>query len=371
LKQIVIIGGGLAGLINAILLSRDGLKVQLYEKKIFPFHKVCGEYISNEVLEFLNRETLLPTALNLPKVNKFQLTSIKGNSTETPLDLGGFGVSRYYLDDFLKQKAIEAGAEIVEGVAVSNVSFNSGIFDYSLSTGEKLQAQLIIGAYGKKSRIDNQLKRGFTLKSSGFIGVKYHIRAEAPLETVSLHNFPKGYCGLSPIEEGKFNLCYLGNSKLLKKSGSISAYEDQYVKQNPFLKNIFNQSEFLFEKPEVINAFSFSPKQPVENHILMSGDAAGLITPLCGNGMALAIHSAYLLSQIIIKNVKDDRFNNIQIEKEYSRAWKKHFQKRLWYGRKVQSLFGTEITSEIAVQLITSFPKIGDLLIRFSHGKSF
>lgn len=371
MKQIVIIGGGLAGLINAILLSRKGLKVQLYEKKVFPFHKVCGEYLSNEVLEFMNREALLPSTLALPEVNKFQLTSIKGNTIETSLDLGGFGISRYYLDDFLKQKAVEAGAKIDEGIAVSNVNFNNGLFDYSLSNGEKHKAQLIIGAYGKKSRIDNQLKRAFTLKSSRFIGVKYHIKTEAPLDTVALHNFPKGYCGLSPIEEGKFNLCYLGNSKQLKKSGSISAYEDQYVKQNPFLKDIFSQSEFLFEKPEVINAFSFNPKQPVENHILMSGDAAGLITPLCGNGMALAIHSAYLLSQIILKNVKNGSLNNPQIEKEYSQAWKKHFQKRLWYGRKVQSLFGTEITSEVAVQLIKSFPKIGDQLIRFSHGQPF
>jgi flavin-dependent dehydrogenase len=368
LKQIVIIGGGLAGLVNAILLSRKGLNVRLYEKKVFPFHKVCGEYISNEVLGFLKREALLPTAPAFPQVNKFQLSSTKGNIIETPLDLGGFGISRYYLDDFLKQKAIEAGACIEEGIAVSNVSFKGGIFNYSISTGEEHQAQLIIGAYGKKSRIDNQLKRSFTSKTSSFIGVKYHIRTTAPLDTVSLHNFPKGYCGLSPIEDGKFNLCYLGNSELLKQSRSLVAYEDEYVKQNPLLKDLFNRSDFLFEKPEVINAFSFNPKQPVENHILMSGDAAGLITPLCGNGMALAIHSAYLLSEIIIKNVENDCFNNSQIEQEYTQTWKKHFQKRLWYGRKVQSLFGSEFTSEIAVQLIKSFPKFGDLLIRFSHG---
>lgn len=371
MKQIVIIGGGLAGLVNAILLSRAGQEVHLYEKKVFPFHKVCGEYISNEVLEFLNREALLPTTFDLPEVNKFQLTSIKGNTIETKLDLGGFGISRYYLDNFLKQKAVESGVEVHEGIAVSNVSFNNSIFDYLLSNGEKHQAQLIIGAYGKKSRIDNQLNRPFTLKSSRFIGVKYHIRTDAPLDTVSLHNFPKGYCGLSPIEDGKFNLCYLGNSELLKKSGSLAAYEDQFVKRNPFLKAVFNKSEFLFEKPEVINAFSFNPKQPVENHILMSGDAAGLITPLCGNGMALAIHSAYLLSQIIVNNVKTGTVNNSQIEKEYSETWKKHFQRRLWYGRKVQSLFGSEITSEIAVQIMKSFPKIGDLLISFSHGKPF
>lgn len=371
MKQIVIIGGGLAGLINAILLSRSGLSVTLYEKKKYPFHKVCGEYISNEVTAFLKREELYPSNIELPVINKFQLTSIKGTSIETKLGLGGFGISRFILDDFLKQKAIEAGVSIEEGIAVSNLRYSKGTFDYSLSSGENQQAQLIIAAYGKKSRIDNQLKRPFTLKSSPFIGVKYHIRTEVQLDAVALHNFHKGYCGLSPIEDGKFNLCYLGNSELLKKSGSLAAYEDQFVKQNPFLKAVFNNSEFLFEKPEVINAFSFKPKQPVENHLLMSGDAAGLITPLCGNGMALAIHSAFLLSQIIVNNVKTGTVNNSQIEKEYSETWKKHFQRRLWYGRKVQSLFGSEITSEIAVRMIKTVPKFGDLMIKLSHGKPF
>ena len=64
----------------------------------------------------------------------------------------------------------------------------------------------------------------------------------------------------------------------------------------------------LFEKPEVINEITFEKQDPVSNHILMCGDAAGMITPLCGNGMAMAIHSAKILSGLIIEANSEARF---------------------------------------------------------------
>ena len=67
--------------------------------------------------------------------------------------------------------------------------------------------------------------------------------------------------------------------------------ERQVLLKNPHLKRIFSEADFVFGRPEVINEISFETKDPVENHILMAGDAAGMITPVCGNGMAIAIHS--------------------------------------------------------------------------------
>jgi flavin-dependent dehydrogenase len=94
-KAILIVGGGLAGLTAAIHLSKIGLKVILIEKNEFPKHKVCGEYISNEVLSYLNWldidcEDLRPTHLT-----KFQFSFLDGKTLESDLPLGGFGVSRY------------------------------------------------------------------------------------------------------------------------------------------------------------------------------------------------------------------------------------------------------------------------------------
>ncbi|NVK86189.1 MAG: FAD-binding protein, partial [Cytophagia bacterium] len=97
MKKIIVIGGGLAGLISSIELSKAGFSVALFEKKKFPFHRVCGEYISNEVLPYLKQNDLLPQSIDLPKISEFELTSIKGKLLRLPLDLGGFGVSRFIL----------------------------------------------------------------------------------------------------------------------------------------------------------------------------------------------------------------------------------------------------------------------------------
>ncbi|HAZ24019.1 MAG TPA: FAD-dependent oxidoreductase, partial [Algoriphagus sp.] len=103
--------------------------------------------------------------------------------------------------------------------------------------------------------------------------------------------------------------------------------EAQTLFKNPKLKEIFNSSDFLFEKPEVINEINFEFKRPVENHVLMAGDAAGLITPLCGNGMAMAIHSGKLAAEAI------HRFDyREEVEKNYQRNWNMNFSRRLRVG---------------------------------------
>ena len=77
--DIIIIGGGLAGLVNAIFLSKAGIKVALFEKNTYPFHKVCGEYISNETLPFLQKLGLNPFDFGAVALKDFRLTSPKGN----------------------------------------------------------------------------------------------------------------------------------------------------------------------------------------------------------------------------------------------------------------------------------------------------
>ena len=92
--DIIIIGGGLAGLVSSIQLSKGGKKVLLIEKKKYPFHRVCGEYISNETRPFLESIGLDFNKLSVKEISKFQFTSPSGRILETDLDLGGFGISR-------------------------------------------------------------------------------------------------------------------------------------------------------------------------------------------------------------------------------------------------------------------------------------
>ena len=61
--DVIVVGGGLAGLINSILIRKAGFEVTLIERKKYPFHRVCGEYVSNEVIPFLKSEGLFPAEL--------------------------------------------------------------------------------------------------------------------------------------------------------------------------------------------------------------------------------------------------------------------------------------------------------------------
>ena len=109
---VVIIGGGLAGLSCAIQLVRQNLEVVVVEKKEYPFHRVCGEYISNEVTPFLQRLEIYPDQFEPPQIKKLQLTAVGGYQATMDLPLGGFGISRYQLDYFLYKRALESRGEI-------------------------------------------------------------------------------------------------------------------------------------------------------------------------------------------------------------------------------------------------------------------
>jgi flavin-dependent dehydrogenase len=371
MHQVLIAGGGLAGLVNAIILSRAGLDVVLVEKKHYPFHKVCGEYVSNEVIPFFHSLGIFPDQLGASQISHLQVSSPSGKQALTAeLDLGGFGLSRYILDNYLYQMARESGTQFILGKSVEKISFTENVFDVELSDGVLLQSRLVIGAFGKRSKLDKQLNRPFINKRSPYVGVKYHLLTEFPKNLIALHNFKDGYCGVCAIEENKYNLCYLTTRTNLKKYGSIEEMENQTLYKNPFMQQIRQKGEFLFDKPEVINEISFAPKQAVEEHILMSGDTAGLITPLCGNGMAMAIHSAKILSALVIQYFTCP-WSRVQLEQTYTEQWQQVFARRLWAGRQIQHLFGSEWLSSMAVSLLQYFTPATRYLMKQTHGKVF
>lgn len=361
----------MAGLINGILLSRAGLTVTLLEKKKFPFHRVCGEYISNEVIPFLERHDLFPTACLPARIETLQLTSTSGSSFRQPLDLGGFGISRYHYDHWLAAEAKKADVTLLEETNAREVTFSEDQFIVKTADDQIIPARIVIAAHGKRSMLDKKLERPFLHKKSPYVGVKYHAHLEVDPEIIALHNFAGGYCGVSMVEDHKVNICYMTHRNQLKKHGSIPELEQKVLFKNPFLKKAFHDAEFLFDKPEVINEITFEKKEPVFQHIFMSGDAAGSITPLCGNGMALAIHSAKLLSETIQENWNDGKFDREKLEETYRQEWNSLFARRLWAGRQIQALFGSNLASELAVFTGKYLKPVARTLIHQTHGQPF
>jgi flavin-dependent dehydrogenase len=365
-NSIVIVGGGLAGLIAAIHLTNNNYNVLVIEKNEFPKHKVCGEYISNEVLPYLKSLGLDIKSLHPKHIDKLSFSLVSGKSINTALPLGGFGVSRYELDKYLYNEAKNRGCTVVQET-VSDVEFLDGKFSITTNLNT-YYASIVLGAFGKRSNLDIKLKRNFIKKQSHWLGVKAHYKLDFPEDYVGLHHFKGGYCGVSKIENNLVNICYLANYETFKQHKSIEDYQINVVCQNPNLKEIFKNAVIQFEKPLTISQVSFEEKKCVENHIIMIGDTAGLIHPLCGNGMAMAIHSAKLAADNTI-HFLENRIDRATLENNYLNDWNKNFKKRLQVGRLLGKLLQHEKTAQAVLKILIIFPFILPLIITKTHGK--
>ena len=204
-NEISIIGGGLAGLTAAIDLLNRNFKVVVFEKNDYPKHKVCGEFISNEVLPYLEKLGINIDSLQPAHIYKTELSTHSGKKIKAKLPLGGFGVSRYKLDAYLANKVIELGGEIVFET-VKTVDFSEDVFTISTQSGAIFQSKVALGAFGKRSNLDIELNRKFIQQKSPWLGVKAHYSGDFPNDLVGLHNFEGGYCGISKVEDNAINI---------------------------------------------------------------------------------------------------------------------------------------------------------------------
>lgn len=368
--DIAIIGGGLAGLCSSILLKRAGCSVILFEKEAYPFHKVCGEYISMESWNFIQSLGVPLSQWNLPRINQLKVSAPNGHFLKHNLSLGGFGISRYKLDAELAAIARKEGVVLIENIKVNDINHHQILTNHG-----QFKAQYIVGAWGKRSKMDTSLMRNFlrpvNRKLNDYVGVKYHVQANLPSNTIELHNFRNGYCGISQIEDEKYCMCYLVKGVELKKAGgNIRKMEKELLMKNPFLKEYFTNFPSLYDQPLSIAQISFEQKSQLEGEIMMIGDTAGLITPLTGNGMSMAMKSAYLLSYELI-NVTNGNQDYESAKHNYITNWNKEFAGRLKTGRLIQSMFGNTTMTNLFLGALRPFPSLIDKLVQSTHGQPF
>jgi flavin-dependent dehydrogenase len=367
--DVIIIGGGLAGLCNAIHLSKFGKTVLLIEKNNYPKHKVCGEYISNEVLPYLQFLEINPFDFGAVKIDNFQLSTTNNKLISAKLPLGGFGISRYQLDFILSEKAKENDVIILQDT-VTNIDFKEDIFIIETKENDFFTSKIAIGAFGKRSLLDVKMERDFIQKKSPYLGVKIHVKGEFQSDLVALHNFKGGYCGVSKVENNAINLCYITSFSSFKKYKNIDDFQENVVFKNQFLKEIYQNTKPIFEQPLSISQISFETKNPVENNILMCGDSAGMIHPLCGNGMSMAIQSAQIASKLILNYLDDQNLTRQELEKTYISEWNKQFSWRLKSGHFIAKLFRNDKIANILLQILSKMPFLLPIIIKQTHGKS-
>ncbi|MBI2730964.1 MAG: NAD(P)/FAD-dependent oxidoreductase [Sphingobacteriales bacterium] len=372
--DLAIVGGGLAGLALSIQCARQGYQVILFEKEKYPFHKVCGEYISFESWNFLEELGVPLSEMNLPEIKKLIVSAPNGNSIQTTLGLGGFGISRFMLDNYLARIAKTSGVVVMEETKVNDIVFENETFHIKTDKASFL-SKVAAGTFGKRSNLDIKWKRSFAEnkpnKLNNYIGIKYHIQTNWPNDTIALHNFKDGYCGISQVDEHRFCLCYLTTAANLVRCGNnIALMEKNILSQNTHLQKIFSSAKVLYQSPVTISQISFDHKTQIENHVLLIGDAAGVITPLCGNGMSMALHGSKIAFNCI-HSLLNGQLTREEMEKQYQLRWKKQFSSRLRVGRIIQRFFGKTWVTNIFIALLKPIPGISQWLIRQTHGQPF
>ena len=253
---------------------------------------------------------------------------------------------------------------------VTSVQLQHHIFYVTTNKGT-YKSELVIAAHGKRSHFDKYLNRPFIKDKSPWLGVKAHYQIDNfPEDHVMLHSFPGGYGGLSLTEQGTVNFCYLSNYKSFQKEKSIATFNANVVSQNPFLKTFLQEATPTFDEPLSIAQIAFTKKEQTKNSMLMCGDSAGLIHPLCGNGMAMAIHAAKLASDVMIRFFQDKTYTRDQMERDYQRQWKTTFALRLFIGRKIQAVMMNTTLFDSLFYLIPNSASFLRAIIKQTHGKT-
>ena len=338
--DVAIIGAGPAGSTLASLLALRGVSVALIERDTFPRDKLCGEFLSYDALPIADALGITP-ALDRAGAPLIRHCRMVGRQRTFAFDLPhpARGVSRLLLDDLLYRGAIERGATAVQATATTVSAQGVETADGSIA------ARAVVGGWGRWGRFDSLLGRGFVRdQSHRNFGFKRHYRpapsaaGSIPDETIDLHSFRGGYLGVNAVEGGLINICGLVAARRLSGlRGKWDAFVDTLREEEPSLERLYGSHEpaqpgFLSSEPVIFRA-----RSACEAGIFMVGDASGVIDPLTGNGMAMAMQSALLAAEAL-RELLDHTGDRSEVEKRYRMEHAAMFARRIAWSRTVALL---------------------------------
>jgi flavin-dependent dehydrogenase len=343
--DVAVIGAGPAGSTLAALLASRGVSVALIDRDTFPRDKLCGEFLSYDALPIV--ELLGVDLGDAPHVQECRVVSRRAKY-EFELPYAARGVSRMTLDDLLRRAAVRNGATPVTETVTSLDSIN---------------ARVIAGAWGRWGRFDTQLGRGFVRdRSHRNFGFKRHYHGPATT-VIELYSFRRGYLGVNSVDGGVVNICGLVHaSRLAGHKGRWDAFVETIRAEEPQLEALYArhkpaQEQFLSSEPVIFRA-----RSAVEAGIFMVGDASGVIDPLTGNGMAMAMQSALLAAPLVLHLLQSPGGRR-EIENQYRERHRAMFASRIRWSRTVARLLSNPALLDLAMRTVRS-KRPGELFLR-------
>ncbi len=343
--DVIIIGGGPAGSVAGIYLSKYGFRTAVIERKPFPRETLCGEFLSLEVADQLRSLCLEDKFLSLQpnKISSFKFIN-RNRVFSSDLPFPAFALKRSIFDEFLLKEAEDAGANLFQPAEVKEViRKGEGFIVRIFSEGElrELSSRFVVGAFGKNSQIDKKLQREFSGKTTGYYGIKFHAckteLSEINNSCIYIFQGDNIYTGINSVGRGEVTVCFLERNKGEKVSPAN--HLARLFEENKYLSAVFNSQPPDLRKYEVYGAGNiyFGRKELVKNGIIMIGDAARIIAPLAGDGIGMAFQSAQIAADVI-KEASEKNMNFESIKKIYTVKWNQLFSRRVFTARFIQNI---------------------------------
>jgi menaquinone-9 beta-reductase len=231
----------------------------------------------------------------------------------------------------------------------------------------------VIAAHGRRGALDKALDRRFLRQAQPFVGLKTHFAGPPMPGRIELHGLPGGYCGLSEVERGTAstgratNVCLLVQEAVFRRVGGpgperVPAFIRWMRSQNPRLETWLAQATQLDEHWLSIAQVPFGPKRAVVNEVLMAGDSAGVITPLAGDGIAMALRGGRMAAERLLAFLSGGQ-SAAALCQGYARDWRRQFAGRVRLGRLLQVAMLRPRLLGLGLRLLNAVPGMGEYVV--------
>jgi flavin-dependent dehydrogenase len=353
-SQILIVGAGPSGASLAIRLAKNDFKVILIEREKFPRHKLCGEFISPECLAHFHELGVLDSMLAAggERITQTVFYAPNGRNVSIPSEWfgnrdGALSLSRAEMDLRLMEKAKEVGVQVYDETQTVGLLYeNEKVSGVKVKSKDgqmrEIAADLIVDATGR-ANVLGKLAEKFKVQSSKLKVLKIQnpkskiqnrlVGFKTHLENVNLEKgrceiyfFRGGYGGLSRVENGLANHCFLVKADLVKEfGGNADKIVEKVIFENRRARKTLQDAAPVLDWLAVsVDGFGVKNLNPAEN-LFSVGDSAAFIDPFTGSGMLMALESAGILAQVVAEN----RYAPQKIAEIYRVLYRRKFQKRL------------------------------------------
>jgi menaquinone-9 beta-reductase len=303
MPDVLIAGGGIAGCALAILLGREGVAVELFERAQFPREKACGEGLMPAGVTALARLGIEGAGGGAPfrgvRYRSGKLC-IAGDFPGTPgISPMGRGQRRRVLDELLfREAASTPGVRARTNACVESVILENGRATGLIVDGKRRAATMVVAADGVHSRLREQLGLGLrTRRKRVGLCAHFHLARNVELPEWVEVVLGRGHeVYVTPLPRREVLAAVLVDAAAL--DDAPEAFFRKCLAAEPYLMRLLEGSEHA-SALLAISPLAGRARRGYAPGIVLLGDAAGFVDPITGGGMTQALTSAELLAGFI------------------------------------------------------------------------